>query len=39
MHHKFVIYPFAAVVGQELMKKALLVNAVDPGVGLSLIHI
>lgn len=33
MHHKFVIYPFAAVVGQELMKKALLVNAVDPGVG------
>ncbi len=33
MHHKFVIYPFAAIVGQELMKKALLVNAVDPSVG------
>ncbi|MEW5920588.1 MAG: VWA domain-containing protein [Bacillota bacterium] len=33
MHHKFVIYPFAAIVGQELMKKALLVNAVDPAVG------
>ncbi len=33
MHHKFVIYPFAAIVGQDLMKKALLVNAVDPAVG------
>jgi magnesium chelatase subunit D len=27
------VYPFSAVVGQERMKKALLVNAVDPGVG------
>ena len=33
MHHKFVIYPFTAIVGQELMKKALIVNAVDPTVG------
>jgi len=33
MHHKFVIYPFAALVGQEMMKKALLINAVDPSVG------
>ncbi len=33
MHHKFVIYPFAAMVGQEIMKKALLINAVEPAVG------
>lgn len=33
MHHKFVIYPFSALVGQELMKKALLINAVEPSVG------
>jgi len=33
MHHKFVIFPFTAVVGQELMEKALLVNAVDPSTG------
>jgi len=30
MHHKFVIFPFTAIVGQELMKKALLINAMDP---------
>ncbi len=30
MHHKFVIFPFSAIVGQKLMKKALLINAMDP---------
>lgn len=30
MHHKFVIFPFTAIVGQELLKKALLINAMDP---------
>lgn len=29
----FVIFPFAAIVGQELLKKALLVNAIDPSIG------
>ncbi len=33
MHHKFVLFPFAAITGQELMKKALLINAVDPSIG------
>ncbi len=33
MHHKFVIYPFSALVGQDLMKKALMINAVEPSVG------
>ncbi|MHA1303795.1 MAG: ATP-binding protein, partial [Candidatus Heimdallarchaeaceae archaeon] len=33
MHHKFVIFPFAAIVEQDLMKKALLVNAIDPTIG------
>ncbi len=33
MHHKFVIFPFTALVGQETMKKALLINAIDPTVG------
>jgi len=33
MHHKFVIFPFTAIVGQYLMKKALLVNAIDPTIG------
>jgi magnesium chelatase subunit D len=33
MPHKFVMFPFSALVGQDLMKKALLVNAVDPGIG------
>ena len=27
------LYPFSAIVGQEKMKTALLVNAVDPGIG------
>ncbi len=30
---KFVVFPFTAIVGQERMKKALLVNAIDPTVG------
>lgn len=33
MHHKFVTFPFTAIVGQELMKKALLINAIDPTIG------
>ncbi|RJS48187.1 MAG: hypothetical protein CIT03_09640 [Methanobacterium sp.] len=33
MHHKFVIFPFTALVGQDSFKKALLINAVDPGIG------
>jgi len=33
MHHKFVLFPFTAIVGQKLMKKALLINAMDPTIG------
>lgn len=33
MHHFDTIYPFSAIVGQDLMKKALLLNAINPGVG------
>ncbi len=33
MHHKFVTFPFTAIVGQDLMKKALLVNAIEPTIG------
>jgi magnesium chelatase subunit D len=33
MHHKFVIFPFTAMVGQEILKKALLINAIDPSIG------
>ncbi|MEW5936536.1 MAG: AAA family ATPase, partial [Candidatus Thermoplasmatota archaeon] len=33
MHHKFVMFPFTAIVGQDLMKKALLINAIDPSIG------
>lgn len=33
MKQGLVLYPFSAVVGQEKMKRALLVNAVDPRVG------
>ncbi|MHB1120392.1 MAG: ATP-binding protein, partial [Bellilinea sp.] len=28
-----VIYPFTAIVGQERMKRALVLNAVDPRIG------
>jgi magnesium chelatase subunit D len=30
MHHKHVIYPFTAIVGQEDMKLGLILNAIDP---------
>ncbi|MHA1786292.1 MAG: magnesium chelatase subunit D family protein [Candidatus Helarchaeota archaeon] len=33
MHHKFEIFPFAAIVGQDLMKKALIINDIDPSIG------
>lgn len=33
MAHTFSMFPFSALVGHELMKKALLVNAVDPAIG------
>ncbi|MEW6556399.1 MAG: magnesium chelatase subunit D family protein [Elusimicrobiota bacterium] len=33
MHHKHVIYPFSAIVGQEKMKKSLLLNAIDWKIG------
>nr|WP_300039726.1 putative cobaltochelatase [Methanospirillum sp.] len=33
MHHFDEIYPFSAIVGQELMKKALLLNAINPRIG------
>jgi len=33
MHHKFVIFPLSAIVGQDLLKKGLLINAIDPTVG------
>ncbi len=33
MHHKYVVFPFTAIVGQELLKKALLLNAIDPSIG------
>jgi magnesium chelatase subunit D len=32
-NHKAVIYPFTAIVGQERMKKALILNAINPKVG------
>ncbi len=31
VHHR--IYPFSAIVGQEHMKKALILNAIHPGIG------
>jgi magnesium chelatase subunit D len=33
MKHGFILYPFAAIVGQAKMKRALLINAVDPRTG------
>ncbi len=33
MRQDFVLYPFSALVGQEKLKRALLVNAVDPRIG------
>lgn len=33
MRHFDEIYPFSAIVGQELMKKALLLNAINPRIG------
>ncbi len=33
MHHFHNIYPFSAIVGQDRMKKALLLNAVNPHIG------
>ena len=33
MHHFDDIYPFPAIVGQDLMKKALLLNAINPRIG------
>jgi magnesium chelatase subunit D len=33
MSKDFLLYPFAAIVGQEKMKTALLANAVDPEIG------
>jgi len=33
MHHFEEIYPFSAIVGQEKMKKALLLNAINPRIG------
>src|SRR5262245_1797127 len=35
-HHYFrqaPVYPFAAIVGQEEMKLALVLNVIDPGIG------
>lgn len=33
LHHFDEIYPFSAIVGQEQMKKALLLNAINPKIG------
>jgi magnesium chelatase subunit D len=33
MHHFDEIYPFSAIVGQEQMKKALILNAINPRIG------
>ena len=33
MHHFDDIYPFSAIVGQEQMKFALLLNAINPRIG------
>ncbi|MBD3227847.1 MAG: VWA domain-containing protein [Candidatus Lokiarchaeota archaeon] len=33
MHHKSKVFPFTAIVGQELMKTALILNAINPKIG------
>jgi magnesium chelatase subunit D len=33
MNYSETIYPFSAIVGQEQMKKALIFNAINPGIG------
>ncbi len=33
MHHPSAIYPFTAIVNQEKMKRALILNAIDPAIG------
>ncbi len=33
MKQGFFLYPFSAIVGQAKMKRALLINAIDPGIG------
>ena len=33
MKAKQVIYPFAAIVGQEVLKRALILNIVNPNIG------
>ncbi|TFF89154.1 MAG: VWA domain-containing protein, partial [Promethearchaeota archaeon] len=33
MHHKSRIFPFTSIVGQELMKTALILNAINPQIG------
>ena len=37
-HPKHIVYPFTAIVGQEQMKKALILNAVNPQIGGMLIR-
>lgn len=32
-NHERLLYPFSAIVGQDLMKRALLLNAVNPSIG------
>ncbi|AKB53658.1 magnesium chelatase ATPase subunit D [Methanosarcina sp. A14] len=32
-NHNVIVYPFTAIVGQEKMKKALILNAINPKVG------
>ncbi|MBK5095762.1 MAG: magnesium chelatase ATPase subunit I, partial [Deltaproteobacteria bacterium] len=33
MRKQMRLFPFSAIVGQDLLKKGLLVNAVDPSIG------
>lgn len=33
MSRKSVVFPFSAIVGQELLKKSLMLNVVDPNIG------